>query len=156
MIKFLRPTVEKVNVERGNVSRDIKFSVKTKDIKQDKDLILIDYSFLVDYGGAKIELEGNIIGRGDEKEIETFVKHWNENKEMHKQLFAIFYNILISSLFNKIAMLCDIVNLPLPINLPLIRDININNNEKVKDLSKVDENKEEASEKNEKLEDIEE
>jgi hypothetical protein len=152
MIKFLRPTVEKINTERGKVSKDIRFSIKTKDIRQDKDLILIDYLFLIDYGGAKIELEGNIVGKGDEKEIETLVKHWKENQEMHKQLFAIFYNILVSSLFNKIAMICEIVNLPLPINLPLIRDINTKE-EKVKDLSKVDEDKEES---NEKLEDLEE
>ncbi len=160
MIKFFNPTIEKINVVKGNVSKNIKFSVKTKEMKQNNDLIIIEYYFLVDYGEAKIELEGNIFGRGNEKEIKSFVEYWKEKGEIDKKLFILFYNMLMANLFNKIVILCELVNLPVPINLPLIREENYEEKEEskenVKDLSNVKEEKEEESKENQlKIEDIE-
>ena len=110
MIRFFRPTIEEIFSKRGEITRDIKFSVNTQEMRQDNDLLFIKYNFLVDYGGAKIEIKGEIVGKGEKEEIEKFINYWKENKKIHNKLFVMFYNILITlyyfSYFQYYLILC--------------------------------------------------
>ena len=128
-------------------------------MRQDNDLLFIKYNFLVDYGGAKIEIKGEIVGKGEKEEIEKFINYWKENKKIHNKLFVMFYNILITSLFNKIALICETLSLPLPINLPIIREKEKVENEENKEEKKelIPKNKGEDKEENKevKIDDIE-
>ncbi|MEO2154492.1 MAG: hypothetical protein ABGW69_01670 [Nanoarchaeota archaeon] len=129
MIKFYPPVITKVEAEKGKLSKDINISLKTKNLKVEKNVITLEYDFIISYGkDSKIVLSGLIIGNGNEEELKKFEEFWKENNKLKEDLFVILYNLLMSNLFNKIVEVADVVGLPAPVNLPLIKKEQLNKN----------------------------
>jgi hypothetical protein len=129
MIKFYPPVITKVEAEKGKLSKDINISLKTKNLKVEKNVITLEYDFIISYGkDSKVVLSGLIIGNGNEEELKKFEEFWKENNKLKEDLFVILYNLLMSNLFNKIVEVADVVGLPAPVNLPLIKKEQLNKN----------------------------
>jgi len=148
MIKLFSPRIEEIKVERkGELSKDINISLNTEKMEEKDDFLEIGYKFAIKYGDNKIEIRGIIFGKGDKEEIKKLLEYWKENQKARQDLFVVLYNFLMVSLFPKIVTLADMVNLPAPVNLPLIREEHLKNKEESQENNK--------DEKEEKLEDIE-
>jgi len=128
MIRFYRPVILEVSGKRGNqIEKNINISLKTKNLKVEDKILTIDYDLEITYGkDTKLVLGGTILGQGSEEELKRFEEFWNNKKQLKEELFIALYNYLILNLFNKIVILADLIGLPAPVNLPIIRKENLN------------------------------
>ncbi len=128
MIRFYRPVILEVSGKRGNqIEKNINISLKTKNLKVEDKILTIDYDLEITYGkDTKLVLGGTILGQGTEEELKRFEEFWNNKKQLKEELFIALYNYLILNLFNKIVILADLIGLPAPVNLPVIRKENLN------------------------------
>ena len=133
MIRLFSPRIEEVDVKRkGEISNNINISLNTEKIEEKDDFLEIKYDFVVKYGESKIEIKGVIFGKGEKDEVKKLIEYWQENQKVRQDLFVVLYNFLMQSLFSKIVLLADIVNLPAPVNLPLIKEEHLKMREKEK------------------------
>jgi hypothetical protein len=129
MIRLFSPRIEEIHVEKkGKLSNNINISLNTDKIEEKEGFLEIGYSFIVKYGDNKIELKGIIFGKGNEEELKKLLEYWKENQKAREDLFVILYNFLMTTLFPKLVILADMVGLPAPVRLPLIREEHLNKN----------------------------
>lgn len=123
----------KINIEKvSNNLKDLKINtniniseidqVKNNFLKGKEEIIAVKFIYTLDYEPniAKVEFNGNILLEIESKAAKELLKQWKD-KKISEDLRITLFNIILRKSNIKALQLEDEINLPLHINLPLIK-----------------------------------
>ena len=130
-MKFAGFSFNKISIERfSSISEKIKVNTKI-DISKidkfnspsfDKDLLNIDFSYILDYAPnfANLEFKGSVLFYSEPEEIKDILKDW-KNKKISDEFQTLVFNIILKKTNVKALELEDELNLPFHIAMPSLK-----------------------------------